>query len=163
MNWMIRLASRKDVPQIAALHNRFLQDRSFIQKRVPSICECSTITIRVKDIEKSILQEMKDPAYTHVVAIDQEKVVGYLVLIEIEEMDDLLKPPYSSIDTIEIHPDYQNKGLGQVLMDEAIRIAKEKHHYYIDLNVWVFNDPAIHLYSKNGFIPIEQRMAKKLQ
>jgi len=52
--------------------------------------------------------------------------------------------------------------LGQALVEEAIRIAKEKKHRFIDLNVWARNDAALHLYEKNGFFAIEHRMAKKL-
>lgn len=162
MEYPIRYAKKEDVPGIAALHHLYLQDRTFIQRRVPSICECSTLGISLKEVAKEILEEMNDPDYAHIIAIDNEKVVGYLVLISIEEMDDLLSPPYTSVDTIETHPDYHHKGLGQRLIEKAIRIAKEKKHRFIDLNVWAKNEAALHLYEKNGFITIEQRMAKKL-
>ncbi|MCE5223489.1 GNAT family N-acetyltransferase [bacterium] len=162
MELTIRCATKEDVPSIAFLHYQFLQDRSFVQNRVPSICECSTLDIEPEEIEENILEEMSDPAYSHFVAMDQNKVIGYLVLISIDEMDDLLSPPYTNIDTIEIHQDYHQKGVGQALIEEAIRVAKEKNHHFIDLNVWALNEPALHLYSKNGFITIEQRMAKKL-
>lgn len=162
MEYPVRFAKKEDAPSIAELHHLFLHDRTFIQRRVPSLCECSTLEISLEEVEEIILEEMSNPEFTHVIATDHDKVVGYLVLISIEEMDDLLSPPYTSIDTIETHPEYHHKGLGQALIEEAIRIAKEKKHRFIDLNVWSRNDAALHLYEKSGFVTIEHRMAKKL-
>ena len=90
MKHVIRYATTEDAPSIARLHHLFLQDKAFIQNRVPTICECSTIDISPKEVEEEILEEMNDPDYSHIVAIDQNIVIGYMVLISIEEMDDLL-------------------------------------------------------------------------
>jgi len=90
MKYIIRYATTEDAPSIARLHHSFLQDKAFIQNRVPSICECSTLDISQEEVETDILEEMNDPDYSHIIALDQNKVIGYMVLISIEEMDDLL-------------------------------------------------------------------------
>jgi ribosomal protein S18 acetylase RimI-like enzyme len=47
---------------------------------------------------------------------------------------------------------YQGLGLGQLLMDKALSIAKAKQYQNVWLGVWEHNHKAIRFYEKNGFI-----------
>lgn len=49
-----------------------------------------------------------------------------------------------------IHPDYQRKGIGELLAKESIRFAQSKG-YQIKLEVHQSNSAAINLYTKLGF------------
>ncbi|HEX4921673.1 MAG TPA: GNAT family N-acetyltransferase [Candidatus Bathyarchaeia archaeon] len=50
-----------------------------------------------------------------------------------------------------LHQDYQNVGLGKVLMDEALSQARRRHLHRIELTVVTDNERGIHLYEKAGF------------
>ena len=52
---------------------------------------------------------------------------------------------------IVIEKEYRNKGIGTVLLEELIKLAKEVHNIEI-LHLEVYDgNPAIHLYEKAGF------------
>lgn len=74
-----------------------------------------------------------------------QKVVAYISLLNC--------PRYNSlrIYSIAVHPDAQGKKLGQLLMDQAIELARQLQANKITLEVNVSNSAAIHLYQKYQF------------
>lgn len=50
-----------------------------------------------------------------------------------------------------VHPEYQGKGYGNVLMDETVKFLREKN-YQVKLEVHKDNYKALNLYRKYGFI-----------
>jgi RimJ/RimL family protein N-acetyltransferase len=52
---------------------------------------------------------------------------------------------------ISIHDEYQNKGLGKILTQYMLEIAKERGVRKVELTVVSYNDRAIHVYEKMGF------------
>ena len=76
-----------------------------------------------------------------------ERVVGHLRLFTIpfarrKGIGELL---------IYIHQDFQNLGLGTLMMRKAIELAKERGFHRIGLTVVADNEPAIKVYEKVGF------------
>lgn len=56
---------------------------------------------------------------------------------------------------IAIAPDYQNRGLGSLLFDELIKIAKSlKYVEQLELDVVKINERAKHLYQNKGFVKV---------
>lgn len=53
---------------------------------------------------------------------------------------------------ITVHDDYQNKGLGKILTQYILDIAKERGLRKVTLGVVIHNERAIHLYEKLGFV-----------
>ena len=53
---------------------------------------------------------------------------------------------------ITVHDDYQNKGLGKILTQYMLDIARERGLKKVTLGVVVHNERAIHLYEKLGFV-----------
>ncbi|MBL0356788.1 MAG: GNAT family N-acetyltransferase [Chitinophagaceae bacterium] len=51
-----------------------------------------------------------------------------------------------------IHPSFAGKGYGATMMKEIIELGKTLHIKRIELSTATFNDKAIKLYEKNGFI-----------
>lgn len=62
-----------------------------------------------------------------------------------------------------IHKDFQGKGYGQFLMNEAISILAEKGYSEFTIGVEDGNETAIHIYSKLGFTQLIGRMSEKYQ
>ena len=78
-----------------------------------------------------------DPLDMHQILIGYMKVNDEKDAIEIQRLY-LLK-------------DYQNKGLGQRLLDEANRYAKTKQKRYLRLTVYEKNHAGIRFYERHGF------------
>ena len=63
----------------------------------------------------------------------------------------------AQVANVGVRKEFQGQGLGQILLDEAIRIANEKNCENITLEVRVGNEKAISLYEKNDFINVATR------
>ena len=159
-NFTIRKASKEDYKEIALLHFKMVND--VMPKLVPSICEFSNYPMQLTDAEKSIKEMIEDPDHDIIVACNKDKIIGFLSIVTENYTDDLLPAPFSTIEYIEVEPDFQSGGIGQILMEEAERIAYSKGHKYIDGLVWETNEKVKRLNEKNGFCTIERRMVKKL-
>lgn len=53
--------------------------------------------------------------------------------------------------SIAVHPEFQKRQLGQMLLDKSILFARENQLEQISLEVKVTNDSAVSFYRKNGF------------
>jgi ribosomal-protein-alanine N-acetyltransferase len=88
------------------------------------------------------------------VATVNSKIVGYAAAI------------YHSADaklcTIDVHPDYQRKGIGSALLDKIEILLKNKNIRMIDLEVSVHNRSAIAFYKKANY-EITNRIKKYYQ
>lgn len=159
-NVTIRKAEKKDIGEITILHSMITE--VYVPTIVPSICQFSDITITREEEEKVIQDMIEDPEYDLMIACIEDKIVGMLAVVTETYSDDLLKAPFSTIEFIEVYPEYQSKGIGKAFLQEAEKIARAKGHQYLELQVWETNVNAINLYKKNGFQPITQRMVKKI-
>ena len=52
---------------------------------------------------------------------------------------------------ISVRDEYQNKGLGQIMTQYMLNIAKEQGMKKVELTVVTYNERAIHIYEKMGF------------
>ena len=59
---------------------------------------------------------------------------------------------YLEIERIYLYKNYQGKGIGKLMIDHSIKIAKKKNKSKIWLGVWSENPAAIGFYKKMGFI-----------
>jgi ribosomal protein S18 acetylase RimI-like enzyme len=149
-----------DSKKIANLH--YLMIHNELQKITPTMCQFFDLTLSKEDVEETIQEMIDDPNHDVMVALVDSKFAGFVSLWKEEYPDDLVPAPYSTIEYLEVQPEYQHLEIGQKLVEEAERIAREKKHPYLELLVWETNEKAIHLYEKNGFSPIVRRMVKKL-
>jgi len=155
-----RKATLSDTKNIAILH--FNTINNSLNDIVPPICKFSELELTLEAVEKNIEEMVQDPDHDIIVAILDNKIIGFLSLWCETYTDDLVPAPYSVIEFIEVDPEYRSLGIGQSLMQEAERIAKSKNHQYLDLQVWETNKIAIRLYERNDFTPIARRIVKKL-
>jgi len=159
-DFVIRKAENEDIKEITKLHTMIAEE--YAPTIVPAICHYSDIVVTSEEQENVIREMMEDPDNDILVACIEGKIVGMLSLVTETYSDDLLKAPFSTIEFIEVYPEFQTKGIGQAFMLEAEKLAKEKGHQYLELQVWEGNEKANKLYQKNSFQPITQRMVKKL-
>ncbi len=92
---------------------------------------------------KLLKQELENENSTCLVAYLDDKVVGFACLWE---------PPFEiHINNIAVKKDYRNQKIGTFILEELIKIAKEKNKEEMTLEVNVNNIYAIKLYKKYNF------------
>lgn len=77
---------------------------------------------------------------------------GYLKLNENGAQTDLRGPDGLEIERIYLRRGFQGRGLGRVLLEEALEMAGQKGKRYAWLGVWEKNTAAIGFYEKMGFV-----------
>ncbi len=159
-DFVIRKAENEDIKEITKLHSMIAEE--YMPTIVPSICQYSDIVVTNEEQENVIQEMMEDPDHDIIVACIEDNIVGMLSVVTETYSDDLLKAPFSTIEFIEVYPEFQSRGIGQAFILEAEKLAKAKGHQYLELQVWETNEKAIKLYNKNSFQPIAQQMVKKL-
>lgn len=92
----------------------------------------------------SILEsEIKNPFSQYIIAKINKEIVGFAGVID--TVDQL------EITNIVVRKDFRKKGIGNELLAELIKLAKENDKEKITLEVNNTNLAAIKLYEKNGF------------
>lgn len=92
----------------------------------------------------SILEsEINNPFSQYIIAKINKKIVGFAGVID--TVDQL------EITNIVVRKDFRKKGIGNELLTELIKLAKENDKEKITLEVNNTNLAAIKLYEKNGF------------
>jgi len=99
------------------------------------------------DAQPLLFRKRWNPADIQVVVVEDQDVG---TLRRVENQDEVV------INLIEIHPDYQNRGLGSTLIQDILTEAHQ-HSLPVLLSVLKANDAAHRLYERLGFEIIEER------
>ena len=99
---------------------------------------------------EDFLYELNENAFSHnFVVEDHNEIVGYVGLWIMYDQ--------SQITTIGVHPSYQRKGIGSMMMKKMIEESLAHQCLNMSLEVRVSNDKAISLYKKYGFETVALR------
>ncbi len=101
-----------------------------------------------------LLRELTDSSSLFLFLYADGALVGYLKLNEASAQTDLYDDASLEIERIYVTGTHHGQGLGQYLMDQALRIAAERRKTYVWLGVWERNERALRFYRRNGFYPI---------
>ena len=82
-------------------------------------------------------------------------IVGYILIRKMANNTCLL-------DGLYVEKEYRNKGIGNLLLKEAISRIKNMNVKYVDINVMYNNIIAKHIYEKLGFVGYEIKMRKSI-
>lgn len=85
----------------------------------------------------------------------ENKIVGYILVRKINDYICLL-------DGLYVLEEYRNQGIGNSLLNEAIKKCKEFNVKYIDINVMDKNDIAKKIYKKLDFNEYEVKLRKEI-
>jgi len=127
--WTIRLAERRDVPDLLSIE-------------VAQFPEPWTRSMLLDEITNLATRR-----YT--VAVEEKRIVGYLGVMYV--MDEL------HVNTIGTLPGNEGRGIATALMNEAWGVAKERGVQRATLEVAVSNTRAQELYFRFGFSPVGVR------
>ncbi|MFX1320813.1 MAG: GNAT family N-acetyltransferase [Promethearchaeota archaeon] len=123
----IKDVNLRDLRSISNLEHQIFKENAFSKKLVEKLIQQNTLFLKLED-GKII-----------------KKLIGFIVVIKDRE-------DQANIINFLIHPQFQNKGYGTLLLQETIkRIKRLKDIKKIVLNVQVNNYIAIKLYEKFNF------------
>ena len=99
--------------------------------------------------EKSVASELENKWALWLVAVEDDRVVGYIgSQTSIDETD---------VMNVAVHPDCRRRGIAEALIMELVEQLKQKGSHALMLEVRASNAPAIALYEKLGFTEIGRR------
>lgn len=126
-----------------------IEIRELESKDVAGIAELEKICFSDPWSESSIASELHNPLSCWLVAVEENRVVGYVGSQTVLDGSDMMN--------IAVAPDFRRMGIAQALVSKLISLLKKRNSRCLILEVRVSNLPAITLYEKNGFTQIGRR------
>ena len=116
------------------------------ESHVRQIAELEKLCFHDPWSENSIASELGNRLSVWLVALDEEKVVGYVGSQTVIDETDMMN--------IAVHPDYRNRGVATELIMELTQQLKKRGSRGLMLEVRESNSAAISLYEKHGFVQV---------
>jgi L-amino acid N-acyltransferase len=134
----VREVRRGDLPALLDIYNHFVKTSHATFELVPQ-----TLLQR-----KKWLREHRRGRYPIIVAETGGRVVGYATISKFRE-----RPAYSRTgeSSVYVHPDFQGKGVGTLLMEETIVRARKLGYHAIIAGIALPNEPSVKLHEGLGF------------
>lgn len=108
-------------------------------------------------VEK-LVSELGDGMAAFYLASLNNKVIGYLKLNFGRAQTELKDNNAIEIERVYVLKEFHGKGVGQLLYEKAIQVAKQAKAAYVWLGVWEENPRAIKFYEKNGFVEFDRHI-----
>jgi len=108
--------------------------------------------------EERLRSELTNPDTVIYFAILENQVIGYVKLNFGEAQTEIKDQKSLEIERIYVLKEYYGKGVGQVLYNTALDIARQKKVEAVWLGVWEENPRAISFYKKNGFVEFDKHV-----
>ena len=99
--------------------------------------------------EKSVASELDNKLAFWLVAVEEERVAGYIGSQTVMDETDMMN--------VAVHPDFRRKGIAEALVNTLVENLQKMGSRCLTLEVRASNAPAIALYEKLGFSEIGRR------
>ena len=99
--------------------------------------------------EKSVASELTNPLSLWLVALDGERVAGYVGSQSVMGESDMMN--------VAVHPEYRRQGIAEKLCVALVEVLKGNGNHCLTLEVRASNEPAKALYEKLGFVQVGLR------
>lgn len=119
------------------------------ESHVPQIAALEQICFSDPWSEASVRYECSNPLSDWLVAVEDERVVGYVGSQSV--------PPEADVMNLAVAPEYRRKGIGSALMQALTELLHTNGMESLFLEVRASNDPAIALYQRFGFVQVGRR------
>ena len=113
-------------------------------------------------IKKYYLKLIQSKEHYFIVAIENEKVIGYAYASTGKRAPYYKEVNFGFFDEIFIKEEYRNKGIGNKMIDNIMTWFKEQGFIYTEMEVDTNNEVAISVCKKKGYYPFINKMLKKL-
>jgi ribosomal protein S18 acetylase RimI-like enzyme len=102
--------------------------------------------------------ELNNPESEFYFASNNEQIVGYLKINVGQAQNELQDNNALELERIYVLKEYQGSGVGQVLFDIAIQVARRRRSEFLWLGVWEKNFKALKFYERFGFIEFDKHI-----
>lgn len=126
-----------------------MEIKAMKEAQVPQIAALERVCFSDPWSEKSILSELENPLSCWLVAMDGERLAGYVGSQTVLGETDMMN--------LAVDPDYRRKGLGKELILSLIEALRQRGSRCLTLEVRDSNAPARALYEGLGFQEIGRR------
>ena len=155
----IRKASAEDYNSLCIL---FDEVDSLLRNNLPHIFKKTDGPVREREYYFGLISDENVGLF--VVELDGS-IVGFVhaIIKEAPDIPIFIPRQYVVIDNILVKSEFQNHGIGKLLMDKIQEWSITKGATSIELNVYEFNSSAISFYKKCGYITVSRRMSKAIE
>ena len=155
----VRQATANDYDDLCELYDEI---DTLHRVNLPYIFKKSNGSPREKDYYLGVIA---DENVGFFVAEVDKKLVGFIHILvrDTPVFPILIHQHYAVIDGMAIKSEFQNRGLGRILMEKTQEWAITKGAEFIELNVYEFNKNAISFYERLGYQTSSRRMRKSLK
>lgn len=119
------------------------------ETHVAQVAELEKICFSDPWSENSVASELKNPLSLWLVAMEGERLAGYIGSQSVEGEADMMN--------VAVHPDFRRQGVGQALIVALVENLKNNGVRSLTLEVRASNEGAIALYEKLDFAEIGRR------
>ena len=116
---------------------------------VSAVAELEKICFSDPWSEKSIASELTNPLSLWLVAVEDDRVAGYVGSQSVMGESDMMN--------VAVQPDFRRQGVAEKLVLELVAALAKKDNHCLTLEVRASNAPAFSLYEKLGFAQIGLR------
>ncbi|MDQ3277994.1 MAG: GNAT family N-acetyltransferase [Bacteroidota bacterium] len=147
MNFTLRYATPEDAALIADISRQTFYD-TFAADNTP---ENMAKFLNEQFTKGKLMLEVGSTENVFLLAYDNDNVAGYLKLRDGKKLAALQELSAMEIARLYVVKEYIGKGVGKLLMQTAIDIARQKEKAVVWLGVWEHNQRAIAFYTAWGF------------
>ncbi|MGE7665207.1 GNAT family N-acetyltransferase [Ureibacillus composti] len=148
MNVTIKKCNREDLQTLQEISIETFNATFKDQNSPENMTAYLEKAFNVNQLEKELSNTSSEFFFVSV----NNEVAGYLKLNTNEAQSEPMGEESLEIERIYIKREFQKHGLGKILLNRAIEIAREQNKNKIWLGVWEKNDNAIAFYKKLGFL-----------
>jgi ribosomal protein S18 acetylase RimI-like enzyme len=148
----IRLATDSDAELLADISRQTFYDTFAAQNTKENMDKF----MNEQFTRELLMKEVKAPGNIFLIVYSDEKAVGYARLRENNNPPELKDPNALELSRIYAVSSHLGKGIGNMLMEKCIDIARQKGKSAVWLGVWKENERAIKFYKKWGFEPFAE-------
>lgn len=138
---VVRMAIEADIPRILELYDELV---------ITTAPKKFNRNSAADDYRKVFLQIAADPRHELLVAEEQGKVVGTVVLIIVPNLSHNASP-WALMENMVVDSEYRRQGIGKLLTDYAVRRAKAERCFEIQLSSTNSRKEAHAFYRSMGF------------
>ena len=126
-----------------------MEIRLMTSDHVSQVAQLEKLCFRDPWSENSVASELNNPLSLWLVAVEGEKVAGYVGSQSVMGESDMMN--------VAVHPDFRRQGIGERLILELIDQLENRGNHSLTLEVRASNVSAIALYRKLGFVQVGLR------
>jgi ribosomal protein S18 acetylase RimI-like enzyme len=148
MKMKIRRCNHSDLEQLREIGIKIFQDTFGAQSSAEDMKEYLETAFHPSKLEKELENKLSEFYFLYF----GNECAGYLKINTGDAQSEDMGDETLEIERLYISAEYQGKGLGKFLINEAIKFAQEKGKRKVWLGVWENNEKAIAFYKKSGFV-----------